>query len=569
MSMNYLSEAFKELDLLEEGVEIQVNKGGVNELESFLKEDDLVADVETIIDPEAETEEELQPTYVGKVIVSCEVCNTLIYKNPEDIVIDEDLALVNVGELCPYCFNTDGYKVIGKVAPFEEVSVEAPEGVDVTVDGAEIESTVEQPVEQPVQQEVVQSEVLDKPLDESLEEDVVIPEADLILDSEELLLNDVDAGKIIVDKDVFDAFVQDSIIKIKFIDNNSNSIFEYKMISETPDGIEMEYLGEPVVEDTNGEVEEVKEGEVLNEDVDLLAKVDAFLDKLDKEEPVTEEVKSEEDVLTEEVDLLAKVDAYLASLEKEEPVKEELQDKEDKLEESFDNVNITTDKEVLKVESKDKDDQSQASGMENVEITTEDSVIKIKATPRADKEVVVPVTEEDIITATEEEPAQDVVEEPVSEEEVVEEPVAEEPVVEEPVVTEDEEDLNVDLPIDEFDEESFNDLAESYLKKVYDNVKSFKLTEGVITEDDNLLLEGVIEFESGKSAKTRFTFEALDCQDNKVRFIGLNENLARKRKAFTICGSVNDSKLICESLKYNYNVKQNGSSKRVYGTVSR
>lgn len=140
MSMNYLTEAFKELKLLDEGRTFNFDEDGAAKMANFL-EDDVLDDYETIIDPEATTEEELQPTYVGNVILGCETCHSMIYKAPEDVVVDEETQLANVGELCPYCFTTDGFKLVGKVAPFEEVTVETDADVKVEVDGAEVDST--------------------------------------------------------------------------------------------------------------------------------------------------------------------------------------------------------------------------------------------------------------------------------------------------------------------------------------------------------------------------------------------------------------------------------------------
>jgi cell division protein FtsI/penicillin-binding protein 2 len=59
--------------------------------------------------------------------------------------------------------------------------------------------------------------------------------------------------------------------------------------------------------------------------------------------------------------------------------------------------------------------------------------------------------------------------------------------------------------------------------------------------------------------------------DGKVRFIGENAHLCRGRKAFTLVGSVNESKkLVCESFTYNYRAKNaDGKSTRVYGKVNR
>ena len=149
MSKNDLVEAFKELDLLE-SQSFDVDKKGTSELEDFL-EDDSLDDFEVVIDPEAETEEDLQKSYMGKAILMCDVCHSMIYKDPAEIVIDEESQLANVGELCPYCFTGDGYKVVGKVAPYEEVTVEAEKPVEVKVDGEEVE--VEDKIEEEIQQD--------------------------------------------------------------------------------------------------------------------------------------------------------------------------------------------------------------------------------------------------------------------------------------------------------------------------------------------------------------------------------------------------------------------------------
>lgn len=145
MSMNYLTEAFKQMELLE-GNSFSFNEEGAAKMASFL-EDDVLDDFETVIDPEAETEEELQPTYVGKVILGCDTCHSMIYKDVDKIIVDEESQLANVGELCPYCFTTDGFKIIGKVAPFEEVTVEvegnSDEVIKVDVDGQQAEKVEE------------------------------------------------------------------------------------------------------------------------------------------------------------------------------------------------------------------------------------------------------------------------------------------------------------------------------------------------------------------------------------------------------------------------------------------
>lgn len=120
--MNYLSEAFKKLDFLTEEEFSLQDTASLDDMDQLLKTP--ASNIANVIDPEAETEDELEDTYIGKVILHCPVCNSMIYKDLEDIVKDDVEELVNIGEECPYCYTSDGFKVIGIVSPFEETSEE-------------------------------------------------------------------------------------------------------------------------------------------------------------------------------------------------------------------------------------------------------------------------------------------------------------------------------------------------------------------------------------------------------------------------------------------------------------
>ena len=112
----YLSEAFKKLDTLNEEA-FSVTGSGLQDFVKFT-EDDEDENIIDIIDVEAETNEDLEDSYIGKVILDCCVCHSKLYKDTEDVVIEDDLA--NVGEECPFCYANDGYKVVGQVAAFDE-----------------------------------------------------------------------------------------------------------------------------------------------------------------------------------------------------------------------------------------------------------------------------------------------------------------------------------------------------------------------------------------------------------------------------------------------------------------
>lgn len=333
--MNYLSEAFKKLDFLTEEDFSLYNAGSIDEMGQFLE--DPGAPAQDVIDPEAETEEELQDNYIGKVILHCPVCNSMIYKNLADIVKDDVEELVNVGEDCPYCYTCDGFKVIGIVSPFKEGSEEA-------------------------------------------------------------------------------------------VDDNA--------------------------------------------------------------EPVEEEEAIEEG-----------------------------------LKEEFEQVEVATDDQKVTL---DADDDGK--------VTIEAEIIE---QPEEEEEVLTPVPVE--------------VEDAIEETEEVIEP----------------DDGEIDYDVEDFDEESFDKLGESYLKSVYENVSSYKTTD-VSSNGNSLVVEGMIEFNSGKMKPTKFIFEAKTAtKNNKLRFIGENKNITRGRKAFTITGTLNENKsFITERFNYNYMTKnESGKSTRIYGTL--
>lgn len=113
---------------------------------------------------------------------------------------------------------------------------------------------------------------------------------------------------------------------------------------------------------------------------------------------------------------------------------------------------------------------------------------------------------------------------------------------------------NVD--ISEIDEESIDELTETYLKRVYENVSSFK-TSSVGTDDHHLVIEGVLTFHSGAKKPTKFIFESKDVNSRgQLRFVGKNTHLSESSDAFSIVGKVDNSKLFLESFKYNYSSQE-------------
>lgn len=418
--MNYLSEAFKKLDFLNEDDFSLDNASDIDDMSQFLSvERDSVQDV---IDPEAESEEELEDTYIGKVILHCPVCNSMIYKDLEDIEKDDDEELVNVGEECPYCYTSDGFEVIGIVSPFKEES-EKEEEIEAS-DEAEADENVEGSDE---------VEVEDKVVEESVEESV---------------------GESISEYQKWVDFDMEKYHKISDVTMNK-----------------LKKAGLSVVKDQYGDYEVIADR------------------------------------------------------------------KEESLGEDFEHVEVSTDEQKLVMDAE------------------EDGKITIESEPVANE---ADVAENEFI-----QPVPDLVKDEI------EAPEAEETVEVEADEEIPSEDGEVDYDIDDFDEESFDGLGEAYLKKVYDNVASYK-TSNVSMKDNSLVVEGVITFNSGKTRNTNFIFEAKTAtKGKKLCFIGENKQITRGRKAFTITGTLNESKsFITEKFNYNYMAKNSeGKSKRLYGTL--
>lgn len=202
------------------------------------------------------------------------------------------------------------------------------------------------------------------------------------------------------------------------------------------------------------------------------------------------------------------------------------------------NIDVTTD-EKEETEEEEKKEEDLKEDLNGITVDTDHETINITATEKSEdgEEMIAPVAPE-----TEDEFKKDSVEE------------------EEPAYQ--------DIDIDEFAEEDFDELGESYLKKVYENVASYKTTKGSI-RGNRIKLEGIITFKSGKSGKTNFVFESKTItKTGKLKFIGENKQFAKGRNAFTLTGKMNGKKLMAESLTYNYKVKNaEGVSKRLYGRV--
>ena len=199
-----------------------------------------LARIEKIVDINAESPEDILPSYVGKNIIQCPQCMTLFYKDAADIEkSEEDETLCNVSEVCQHCGNDSGYTLIGKVEAVkaEEEQVENEEdSLNVEpVEETEEENTEESELEVIPDEEAENSEESEESdLEEiPVEESLKLYEAKLTEDEEpqeetseeKENTNEQDAEKML--QDLKDANSYTEFVKILAKDVKSQAFINY------------------------------------------------------------------------------------------------------------------------------------------------------------------------------------------------------------------------------------------------------------------------------------------------------------------------------------------------------
>ena len=598
-----LCEAFRALNALNEDT-FSVDADGINKLSEFEQSDDLTDEI-SIIDPEAETEEDLSDSYVGKVILDCCVCHSKLYKSKEEVTLDDEGLLANVGEECPYCYTPDGFKVIGEVAEFTndtELPVEEETDDDNTTsikNEGLFDFTKKKPQEaedssneakfvvvrqdQYGQRTVVsRGKLLTMAQAEAKKKDMkkfggkyeilTVDQAkqefkDLhdMVDLDEGIFNfgkkkkqqDAERVRKEQERQRRQADLEDEEDQRgaeiargwkEYEDRKRQAGREYETSRyNSIKGDRSSNTGYRGVNYSGGDYysESLKEASAVATRPSIASVLSKNMDSLYAYETPNElrnaimELVTNSDVDPKEIRKLQtalfskkSVGALLSTIA----------------------TYMTGDRVVDTTGKNTENNKAVNESVNNVTIETDDDTVDVamdgnggvtvNATPNASAEM------------------GDEVVKPVSDETMNEIEGNVEPTEE--LMVGDEMDVN----LDEFDEESFDELGESYFKRIYENVDGYKTT--TIKELNNqLIVEGTLKFNSGSLKKTSFVFEALDIDKNgRARFVGDNVQITDGKKAFTVTGSLKGNKFITESLNYNYRDKgADGKSTRVYGTA--
>lgn len=121
--MNFIS-TFDELNKLYEAVEAEAVETSAKNVEEACAKRELS---EATDEPEISVEDEeieIVEDEPRQVIIECSKCGALVIKDEADIIVDEKTDLVNVEDTCAFCEESEGYKIIGVVAPYEVAETE-------------------------------------------------------------------------------------------------------------------------------------------------------------------------------------------------------------------------------------------------------------------------------------------------------------------------------------------------------------------------------------------------------------------------------------------------------------
>ena len=631
---NILTEAFKQLSEIDQNV-FNADENGLNKLDAFVTDSDNESEnVTVVIDPNAEDETDLQDSYIGKILCRCVVCQSDIMKDEEELHKDEDCPdVVNCGEECPMCQAIEGYKIIGRIAPYEEQATTVDESVDSNVDETRRQKQFYEPVDPKLYKKLRSLYKKDKnvannlatdpsslpsPLDEYAKSlmDAIYTEfkANCNGEFESHLESGTNMSAFLGDDGSYaswdysdevwqikgalrdcateDEFIDDMVWALRMLVKwnkdedddtldeakvnkkltniekiarktqkqinesvNPNLFKKLKKLSETDEDVAYNLAADPFSlpspfgeygesvlnaayikfqTDCNGELESsLESGTGMSEfrGEGVYARWD-----FDDEIEMIEEALSECD--TEDEFIKSVVGGLFTLVDFNEQAEEEL-------DEAAGNKKLTN---IEKIAKKFPELNLLKESVDCVNVVSDGQEVEVK--PEGDRTTIT-------ISPVEEAPV-----------EASEEVVA-------PLDDEEKEEIDTmldepeDIEIDEFDEEQFDDLGESFLKKVYENVDSYKTTSGIIN-GDKLMLEGIITFKSGKQGKTNFVFESHSItKTGKLKFIGENLQFA-KNKAFVLTGKADGKKLIAESLNYRYSIKdEEGKSHPLYGTVKK
>lgn len=249
MSFDYINEAFRRLDVLDEQM-FNASNDGINELTRFIYDGDEDTDVSVrVVDPNAESVDELESSYVGKVILNCNICHSHIFTDKADIQIEDDT--VNPEQSCPCCNEMGGFTIVGEIAPYGAADAEKdPNPSEQEISTAEDD---EMPVEETTDDNPVVEESMSKATQrviskETLSED--FKEVSITTEDQHLEMTSDENGKVTVTTEPIETTeTTEEVIAPISAETESEVLANNDIVAEEPEAEEFDFEFDDIDED--------------------------------------------------------------------------------------------------------------------------------------------------------------------------------------------------------------------------------------------------------------------------------------------------------------------------------
>jgi hypothetical protein len=552
-----------------------------------------LARIEKIVDLDAETEEDILPSYVGKMIIQCPQCMTLFYKNEEDIEKSEETPdVVNINEICQHCGNSSGYTLVGKVGGIDEEEAEnfdldgidvdeneldldfpeegteevdaegtgeageamEDEGEDLDLDfNFDFEEEEEAPEEEQEEanESLQNSKLLDKIEDKNdlktdIESEHLTLNEDLEDDETELHESGVEDKETKETVNTFDVYIDKSGSLEAQTDKASKAIDQFT--KNNPEAqINIYYFddvqyGEPLAAAQAGKNVIVYTDEDYTVNCPELADFENVSIINIMQETLEEDLA---DWYRKKFDKPASTETQQAWEDELNGEMGEISDKRRKhLERKF--------AQQRDWEERHSDKVPPVPTLQPVNSEVEEPVVVGESMYNSeilakieDKNELKTEIESEHLTLTED-----------AEEELLDK------LWSQPQPTDEETEANLAAmgeamtPAEEFEEldDTFDEHITEYLKEVYSNIETYTSTSCSM-RGTKLVVEGLIKFQSGRTKTTKFTFDSNKHINNTLVFRGMNEGLTSEKSAFRLACRADNKTLITENFSYKYNLE--------------
>ena len=573
-----LTEAFQALDKLDEEV-FSVTDTDLSKLQDFMTSDDSIDEVDIFnLDAECDCEEE---SHEGETVLDCCVCHSKLLKPVEEVIVDEESELVNKGEECPYCFSTEGYKVVGEIKSVEDNTIESDDDAD---DDTEIDECTDAPVI---------TEDVDSDFEDAKEMwEMEDPDFDL----EEYIDDFYTKAVKELSKKYKDLEVEPSIqsgrgtVFASYTRNDGKNVRAEWSYEDEVDSLEGAFLDATSADEFFAAVksfieENLKNAVAVEESLKESAKVDLLTkdntiasvlkDNMDKlysitnpnelrnaiieivdasniaDKPAVQKLKRDLFSKKSVSALLSTIATYMTGdkVIKTNRRGKMTEDVADNLGTDLDKYQKWVDYDMKKYHkiSDKTNNEIRKAGLQVVKDKYGDYQViagkydgslkenESKSIKESVKDVTITTDDSRTTMTSEDNGKVSVTTEPIETSDETDEVIA--PVSEE---------TEREIEINSIDKDTIEEVTEKCLKENFNNVTFFR-TNNVTRNTNAFVVEGVIGLKSGKKHNTRFLFESSMTDNSKVSFSGKNRTL--KNKSLSLIGTVDkNNKLISESL---------------------